>query len=144
MFFETQASDREHMGMPFEGMGEHAWTQVKLGQIVPFFLMEVGPTDQFSAETWLVGTISCLLTNHALLQKEFPVREVATFLVSPAQKKQGGQWLIEPLAEVWERQYGPKADPAFRYVLSDGRVLVRGPEISRLEDSDTPPWERRF
>lgn len=144
MFFETYESDRNLMGTALTGTGGHAWLQVKLGHFVPFFIMEVGPTERYLGETWLVGSISCLLANHAMLKKEFPQREASTFLVMAGQMKRGGQRLIEPLAEVWEREYDACSDPEFRYVLSDGRVLIHGPEIGQYDESDATPWERRF
>lgn len=142
MFFETFETDRNLIGSALAGSGGHAWTQVKLGHFVPFFIMEVGPSDCYSAETWLVGSISCLLANHAMLKKEFPERAVSTLLVIPNQIRQGKKRLIAPVAEVWERQQ-KQSDPLFRFILSDGQVVEHGTEIGN-DTSDTAAWERLF
>lgn len=126
MLFETQESNRHALGTLFAGSEGHAWTQVRLDRFSPFFMVVIEASQQYLAETWQLATLEDLIFCKETLALNFPMRAVSIFLISPAHVNKSRQWLIEPLKEAWEIEYSKYADPAFRYVLHDGRDYIYG------------------
>ena len=60
MLFETREADRHQLGTIFAGNGGHSWTQVKLDSFSPFFMIFIAATQQYLAETLLLGTLDDL------------------------------------------------------------------------------------
>lgn len=143
MLFETREEDRHHLGTILAGRGGHSWTQVKLDSFSPFFMIVIAATQQYLAETWLLATLDDLICCQTSMKLHFSGRNVSVSLVSPAHVNKSQQWLVEPLKEAWEIKYYSQADPAFRYVLHDGRTYHCGPS-NIAEFLSDPAWERRF
>lgn len=106
-------------------------------------MIVVEATRQYLAETWQLATLEDLISCQETLALNFPKRRVSTFLISPAHVNKSRQWLIEPLKEAWEIRRSNQADPAFRYVLYDGRTYHYGISESEHMPPDSA-WEKRL
>lgn len=145
MMFQTFESDRIYLGEKFSADGANAWTQVRMGDFSPHFMVVVGPTPEYLPETWQIAAAEDLVLCHAAIKRDFPGRSVQTYLLSPAHMNKTSQWQIEALAEVWECNHLPDSDKAFRYVLSNGRTYFQGVrewEVDSMQEN--PNWVRLY
>lgn len=145
MMFETFESDRIELGPHFAGSGGHAWTQVKMGDFSPHFMVVVGPTPQYLPETWQIATEEDLVQCRTVIKRDFPDRSVLTYLLSPAHMNKTSQWQIEALAEIWKNNHCPYSDKVFRYVLKNGCTYFKGvSEQEVISMQDNPNWKRLY
>jgi hypothetical protein len=128
LMFRTTSADRHPIKSAIAGHGCDVWTRATLTLDIPWYCLSYSSTSE--ATIGLSGTELLSKPDQIaefLSDTDANIRIDQLLLVSPPRLNGTQQWLMEPLAEVWQGRLGNSFFNVPVYVLQNGRRYVGAP-----------------
>lgn len=122
IMFLTSINARDPMMSALAGEDQHVWTYLNLTSARPWFLasFRVETPESEITETVFLAYVEQVCDLLRQQQDDFQVTQL--LLVSPGWLNESGNWLMQPLQEIWLGDRG--IGRAYMYCLPDGTQYI--------------------